>query len=94
VNKKEFVDQVAERASLSRADAQRAVEAALSTIEETLKGGGDVTFTGFGKFSVANRAARTGVNPRNPGERVQIAASRVPRFTAGAKLKDATKNGR
>ena len=60
---------------------------------DTLKGGGDVTFTGFGKFSTANRAARTGVNPRNPSEKVHIPAATVPKFSAGSGLKSAVKSG-
>jgi DNA-binding protein HU-beta len=62
----------------------------LSTIESTLKSGGEVTFTGFGKFHVADRGAREGRNPRT-GESMQIAATRVPRFTAGSGLKKAIK---
>jgi DNA-binding protein HU-beta len=91
VTKQEFVAAVSQRANLSSRDAQSAVDAVLDTIEETLSGGGDVNFTGFGKFSVSNRAARQGVNPRT-GERVQIAATRVPKFSAGSKLKAAVKS--
>ena len=68
-----------------------AVDAFIDTITETLKGGGEVSFTGFGKFSTSNRAARQGVNPRT-GERVQIAAARVPKFSAGSALKQAVKS--
>jgi DNA-binding protein HU-beta len=52
-----------------------------------------VTFTGFGKFSTAHRAARMGVNPRNPSEKVHIAAATVPKFSAGSQLKSAVKGG-
>ena len=90
MTKQEFVSAVSQRANLSSRDAQNAVDAVLDTIEETLSGGGDVNFTGFGKFSVSNRAARQGVNPRT-GERVQIAATKVPKFSAGSKLKAAVK---
>ena len=62
-----------------------------ATITDTLKSGGDVSFTGFGKFHVQNRAARTGVNPRNPGEKVNIPAAKVPKFSAGSALKAAVK---
>ena len=55
----------------------------LDTIQETLARGGEINFTGFGKFSVADRSARQGVNPQT-GEKIQIAASRVPRFSAGS----------
>ena len=90
MTKQEFVAAVSQRANLSSRDAQNAVDAVLDTIEETLSRGGDVNFTGFGKFSVSNRAARQGVNPRT-GERVQIAATKVPKFSAGSKLKAAVK---
>ena len=58
----------------------------LVTIEDALKRGSDVTFSGFGKFHVAQRAEREGVNPRT-GERIRIAAARAPKFTAGSNLK-------
>jgi DNA-binding protein HU-beta len=90
VTKQEFVDRIADKAQLSKRDAGKAVDAFLEAITETLRGGGDVSFTGFGKFSTSNRAARQGVNPRT-GERVQIAASRVPKFSAGSQLKQAVK---
>ena len=90
MTKQEFVDRVADKAQLSKRDAGKAVDAFLDAITETLRGGGDVSFTGFGKFSTSNRAARQGVNPRT-GERVQIAASRVPKFSAGSQLKQAVK---
>jgi DNA-binding protein HU-beta len=90
VTKNEFVDQVADRAGLSKRDAAAAVDAFLETVEGALTRGGEVAFSGFGKFSVSNRSAREGRNPAT-GERIQIAASRVPKFTAGAGLKKAVK---
>ncbi|MFY9489200.1 MAG: HU family DNA-binding protein [Solirubrobacterales bacterium] len=92
VTKQEFITQIRERADLSTADATKAVDAVLDTITDTLKRGGEVAFTGFGKFSVSDRSARQGVNPQT-GERIQIAASKVPRFSAGAKLKQTVKGG-
>ena len=91
MTKGEFVDRVADKAGLSKRDAGVAVDAVLTTIQDTLKGGGDVTFTGFGKFSVQRRAARTGVNPRNPSQKVQIPAANVPKFSAGSGLKSAVR---
>ena len=88
MTKSEFVDQVADRAGLSKKDAADAVEAFLETIEDALKRGSDVNLSGFGKFSVSDRSAREGRNPAT-GETIQIAASRVPKFTAGAALKKA-----
>jgi DNA-binding protein HU-beta len=90
MSKSEFVDQVAAKSGLSKKDAAAAVDAVLGTIEGTLKSGGDVTFTGFGKFHVAARGAREGRNPRT-GESMKIAATKVPRFTAGSGLKKAVK---
>jgi DNA-binding protein HU-beta len=90
MSKSEFVEKVAQEAGLSKKDAAAAVDAVLGTIESTLKSGGEVTFTGFGKFHVASRGAREGRNPRT-GESMQIAASKVPRFTAGSSLKKAIK---
>ena len=90
MSKSEFVDQVASQSGLQKRDASAAVDAVLEVIEETLKRGGEVNFTGFGKFTVAERGARQGVNPQT-GERIQIAASRVPRFSAGSALKKSVK---
>jgi DNA-binding protein HU-beta len=90
VTKSEFVDRVADRSGLGKGEADKAVNAVLDTIEEVLTRGGDVSFTGFGKFSVADRGARQGVNPQT-GEKIQIAASRVPRFSAGSALKKSVK---
>lgn len=88
MTKSEFIDQVADRSGLSKKDASEAVEAVLATIESALKRGSDVTFSGFGKFSVSARSAREGRNPAT-GERIQIKASNAPKFTAGAALKKA-----
>jgi DNA-binding protein HU-beta len=88
VTKTEFIDEVAERAGLSKKDAGSAVDAFLTTIQDALKRGSDVNFAGFGKFSVSDRAAREGRNPAT-GDKIQIAASRVPKFSAGAGLKKA-----
>ena len=92
MTKSEFVDQVASESGLSKGDAGRAVDSFLEVVAETLKRGGEVSFTGFGKFSVSDRSARQGVNPQT-GEKIQIAASKVPRFSAGAGLKKAVKGG-
>ena len=92
MTKAEFVDQVAANSGLGKGDATKAVDAVLNTIEETLARGGEINFTGFGKFSVADRGARQGVNPQT-GEKIQIAASRVPKFSAGSALKKRVKGG-
>ena len=90
MTKSEFVDQVASRADLGKNEAGKAVDAVLDVIQEALQRGSDITFSGFGKFHVAERGAREGRNPRT-GETMQIAASKVPRFTAGSGLKKAIK---
>jgi DNA-binding protein HU-beta len=91
VTKQEFVDRLASKADLSRRDAAKAVDAFLDTVTDTLRGGQDVTFTGFGKFSTQRRAARQGVNPRNPSEKVTIPEATVPRFSPGSSLKQAVR---
>jgi len=91
MTKQEFISEVARRSQLTSRDAGKAVEAFLDVVTDTLKRGGDITFTGFGKFTTQERAARTGVNPRNPSEKVEIPASRVPKFSAGSSLKSAVK---
>jgi DNA-binding protein HU-beta len=88
VTKSELIDQVADRAAIGKGDAQRAVDAVLASVEDALKRGSEVSIAGFGKFHVSQRSARQGINPRT-GERIQIAASRVPRFSAGSTLKKA-----
>ena len=91
LTKSGLIDKVAERADLSKKDATEAVEAILWAIEGELSLGSDVNITGFGKFTVSDRAARQGVNPRT-GEKIMIKASRVPRFTPGSKLKELVNN--
>lgn len=92
MTKQEFVNEVAQKSGLSSRDAARAVDAFLDSITDTLRRGEEVSFTGFGKFSTQHRAARQGVNPRNPSEKVQIPAATVPRFSAGSQLKSAVKS--
>ncbi len=92
MTKSEFVDRVSSKSGLSRRDATKAVDAFLESVQEALQQGEAVSFTGFGKFSAQQRNARTGVIPRT-GERVQIAAATVPKFSAGSQLKSALKSG-
>jgi DNA-binding protein HU-beta len=89
VTKSEFVDRIAGSFESKKAAAD-AVEAVLDGIASALRAGDDVNFTGFGKFSVADRAPRQGVNPRTR-ERITIAGGRVPKFSAGAALKSTVK---
>ena len=92
MTKSEFVDQVASRADLGKSEAGKAVDAVLDVIQEALQRGSDVTFSGFGKFHVAERGARQGVNPQTR-ERITIPGGKVPRFTAGSQLKQSVKGG-
>ena len=92
VTKSEFVDRVAGKSGLSKKDAGAAVDAVISTIEGSLKAGEEISFTGFGKFHVAVRGPRQGVNPRT-GERIFIPGGKVPRFSAGSGLKKKVKGG-
>lgn len=89
MTKSEFVDSIAGSFDSKRAAAD-AVETVLDGIQDTLAGGGEINFTGFGKFSVAERGPRQGVNPRT-GERITIAGGKVPKFSAGAGLKSKVK---
>jgi DNA-binding protein HU-beta len=88
MNKAELIDAIAESADLSKASASRALDSVVDNITNSLKKGDTVTLVGFGTFSVRNRAARTGRNPRT-GETINIRASKVPGFKAGKALKDA-----
>lgn len=92
MNKGEFVEALADRLDVSRAQADRALSGVLDIIAEQLSKGEKVAFTGFGSFEVSKRAARTGRNPQT-GATINIAASSVPKFTAGATLK-ASVNGK
>lgn len=93
MTKQEFVDKVSQKGNLSRREAADAVDAVLESITEVLRSGGEVNFTGFGKFSTQHRKERQGVNPRNPSEKVTIPAATVPKFSAGSSLKTAVKTG-
>ena len=88
MNKQELIDQIAAEADLSKAAAARAVDAFVETVTKALKTGDSVTVVGFGTFSVGEREARTGRNPRT-GETINIKASKTPKFKAGKGLKDA-----
>ena len=93
MTKQEFVDKIASKTDMSRKQAADAVEAVLDSITETHRSGGEINFTGFGKFSTQYRKERQGVNPRNPSEKVTIPAATVPKFSAGSSLKQAVKSG-
>jgi DNA-binding protein HU-beta len=87
MNKSELVDAVAKNSGLTIKDSEKAVDAFVAAVKDGLKADGIVQLIGFGSFSVGERAARSGVNPRT-GDKIEIAASKTVKFKAGAKLKD------
>ena len=90
MNKSELIEAVANSAELSKVAAGKAVDAVVAAITNALKSGDQVTLIGFGTFSVRDRAARTGRDPRT-GKPIKIKASKTPAFRAGKALKDAVK---
>ena len=91
MNKAELIKAVASRAGISSAEASSAVDGVFDTITDTLSSGSDVRLAGFGSFSVVERKATSGRNPRT-GEAISIPASKQPKFKAGKTLKDAVNN--
>jgi DNA-binding protein HU-beta len=88
VNKKDLVGKIASEASLTRAQASRALDAFVQGIQTSLERGDRVTISGFGTFGVSHRKARRVRNPRS-GSAMEVAAKRVPRFAPGVELKSA-----
>lgn len=88
MNKSELVDSVAEKAEVTKKEAEKVVNAVFASISEALAAGDKVQLVGFGTFEVRERAARTGRNPQT-GNTIEIAAAKVPAFKAGKALKDA-----
>ncbi len=87
MNKTELIAAVAEKAEISKKDAEKALKAFTDTVAQELKKGEKVQMVGFGTFEVSQREAREGRNPRT-GETMKIAATRMPKFKAGKALKD------
>jgi DNA-binding protein HU-beta len=87
MNKNELAQQVASQGGVDSGEAKKAVEAVFDVIAGELQNGGEVSISGFGKFSVSDRAARQGVNPAT-GEKIQIAASKAAKFSAASGLKN------
>jgi DNA-binding protein HU-beta len=88
MNKTEFISVIAEKAELSKKDAEKALKAFTDVVEEELKKGEKIQLVGFGTFEVSERAAREGRNPQT-GETMKIEACKAPKFKAGKALKDA-----
>lgn len=92
MNKAELAELLAGKLNVSKRETEEMINSLLDIVIDELKKGNEVTFTGFGAFSVKTRAARAGVNPQNPSEKIQIPAVKVPKFKAGKALKDALKS--
>jgi DNA-binding protein HU-beta len=90
MNKTELIEKIADEANGSKNEAQKFFEAFTNVVESELKNGNQVQITGFGKFYVQQRDARQGINPQTK-QRINIPASKVPKFTAGNALKDSIK---
>jgi DNA-binding protein HU-beta len=88
VKKKELIESIAEKADVPKSEAQKYFEAFEEVVTDALKAGEEVQITGFGKFSVKERKAREGRNPQT-GQKMKIAAQKVPAFSAGNALKEA-----
>ena len=91
LSKQDLIATLANAAGITKRAASSALEALTGTITKELKKGNPVTITGFGTFRISKRAARMGVNPRNPGQKISIPAMKVPSFKAGKTLKDAVR---
>ena len=91
VNKVELAEALAGKTGMGKSEAEKALNAVVDIVTDELRAGREVSLTGFGNFSVSARAARTGVNPQNPSQKIQIAATKVPKFKAGKGLKEAVR---
>lgn len=91
MTKADMVAAIAAAAGITKKAAAQALEAVVEIVTGELKQGNSVTITGFGTFRVSKRAARTGVNPRNPSEKIKIPAMKIPVFKSGKALKDAVR---
>lgn len=91
MNKAELISLMSEKVGVTKKQAEDMVEFFVNTVTETLQKGGEVNIAGFGAFMAKQRKGRTGVNPQNPSEKIQIPSVTVPKFKAGKGLKDALK---
>lgn len=91
MNKQEVIDALAVKLGGTRIEAEKALDAFVAVVTESLRHGQEINISGFGSFTVSDRAARMGVNPQNPAQKIQIAATKVPKFRAGKGLKDAVR---
>jgi DNA-binding protein HU-beta len=93
MNKVELSEKISEKLGITKKQVEDMLNAFEEVVISTLQQGGEVSLTGFGSFSAKQRAARMGVNPKNPTEKIHIPAVTVPKFKAGKSFKDALKNG-
>ena len=91
MNKQELIDALAAKLAVGKTEAEKILHGFVDVVTDTLKTGQEVNISGFGSFVVTNRSARMGVNPQKPDEKIQIAATKVPKFRAGKNLKDAVR---
>ncbi len=91
MTKQDLVNGAAQAAGVTKKAAGEVLDSVLAMVTKSLKKGENVTVTGFGTFRISKRAARTGVNPRNPSEKIKIPAMKLPAFKAGKSLKDAVR---
>ncbi|MFA6992697.1 MAG: HU family DNA-binding protein [Candidatus Gracilibacteria bacterium] len=91
MTKQDLVASAAQTSGVTKKAAGEVLDSVLGMITKSLKKGDTVTITGFGTFRVSHRAARTGVNPRNPSQKIKIPAMKLPAFKAGKSLKDAVR---
>ncbi|MDY3069262.1 MAG: HU family DNA-binding protein [Parabacteroides sp.] len=87
MNKTDFINAVAEKAGLSKADAKKAIDAFVETVSNEMKEGGKIALLGFGTFSVSEKAARKGINPKTK-ETIEIPARKVVKFKPGSELNE------
>ena len=92
MNKNELIETLASRMGSSKSEGEKILNTFVDVVTETLKKGDEVNISGFGHFRVSNRAPRIGVDPQNPTKKIQIAATKVPKFTAGINLKKAVRS--
>ncbi len=91
MNKQELIDALAAKLNVGKSEAENILHGFVDVITESLKNGQEVNISGFGSFVVMQRSARMGVNPQNPEQKIQIAATKVPKFRAGKNLKEAVR---
>lgn len=91
MTKQDLINAAAQAAGVTKKAVAEVLDSIIEIITGSLKKGDNVTITGFGTFRISKRAARTGVNPRNPGEKIKIPAMKLPAFKAGKSLKDAVR---